>query len=93
MTKRLLFRLLSVPLLLAVFNLGVQVVAHYDGSAHDEDHCTCQVCHVAHAAVSKPAAQTQMAVPLQASRFAPAEKRVTRTESASVLSIPRAPPV
>ena len=36
---------------------GLQVVAHFDGNSHDEDHCTCQVCHIGHAAVPQPAAQ------------------------------------
>ena len=92
MTRRLSLRLLAVPLILAVLVLGTQVVAHYDGDGHDEAHCTCQVCHIAHAAVPQPAAQAQIEVPFQISRFAPAETTVSRIESASVLSIPRAPP-
>ncbi len=55
-----LVRLLTVPLIVAVFILGVQVAVHYDGTSHDESHCTCQVCHIAHAAVPQPSAQAQI---------------------------------
>lgn len=92
MARRYSLRLIALPLILAVVTLSVQVVAHYDGDGHDEAHCTCQVCHIAHAAVPQPAAQAQIEVPFQISRFAPAETPASRIESASVLSIPRAPP-
>jgi hypothetical protein len=92
MTRRLSLRFLALPLILAVFVLGTQVVAHYDGDGHDEAHCTCQVCHIAHAAIPQPAAQTQLEVPLQVVRFAVHEAADCTVESASVLSIPRAPP-
>jgi hypothetical protein len=84
--------LLVLPLILAVFILGVQVVAHFDGNSHDEAHCTCQICHIAHAAVPQPAAQTKIQVPLRIVRFAPLEAPVPSVESASISSIPRAPP-
>ncbi|HWF37031.1 MAG TPA: hypothetical protein VG322_00835 [Candidatus Acidoferrales bacterium] len=92
MARRYSLRLIALPLILAVVTLSVQVVAHYDGDAHDEAHCTCQVCHVTHAAVPQPATQAQIEVPLQISRFAPSETLASRIESASILSIPRAPP-
>jgi hypothetical protein len=92
MPRRLTIRLLAVPLILAVFILGVQVVAHYDGNSHDESHCTCQVCHIAHAAVPQPSAQAQIQAPLRVVRFAPSETSASTVESASILSIPRAPP-
>ena len=84
--------LLSVALVLAIFILGLQVVAHFDGNSHDEDHCTCQVCHVAHAAIPQPASQTEIQAPLRTARFAPPEQSSVTVESASILSIPRAPP-
>lgn len=85
-------RLLALTLVLATFILGVQVVAHFDGSSHDEDHCTCQICHIAHAAVPQPAAQTQIQAPLQVARFFASERSFVAAEPANILSIPRAPP-
>jgi len=93
MSKRLSLRLLALSLILAVFVLGLQVVAHFDGNSHDEDHCTCQICHIAHAAIPQPAAQTQIQVPLWVAAFYPFEQSSTTVESASGPSIPRAPPV
>jgi hypothetical protein len=90
--QQLSIRLLAVPLMFAVLVLGSQVVAHFDGNSHDEAHCTCQVCHIAHAAMPQPAAQAQIQVPLRVVRFASSETSVRTVESASILSIPRAPP-
>jgi hypothetical protein len=90
--KRLPLRLLAVPLMVAVFALSLQVVAHFDGNSHDEAHCTCQVCHIAHAAIPQPAAQTQTQIPLQATIFAVFEQSPSTAESANTPSIPRAPP-
>jgi hypothetical protein len=90
--KRLPLRLLAVPLMVAVFALSVQVVSHFDGNSHDEAHCTCQVCHIAHAAIPQPAAQTQTQIPLQATIFAVFEQSPSTAESANTPSIPRAPP-
>ena len=92
MLRRLKIRLMAIPLILAVFILGVQVVAHYDGDGHDEAHCTCQVCHIAHAAIPQPAAQAQVEVPLRIARLALSQFRTPTVEFASILSIPRAPP-
>ena len=92
MLKRLAVRLLPIPLMLAVFALGTEAVSHSHGVSHDEDHCTCQVCHVGHAAVPQPAAQAEIIVPLLTERFAPAEASSLLPESADIASIPRAPP-
>jgi hypothetical protein len=92
MRRRFPLRSLAVPLILAIFILGVQVVAHFDGNSHDEDHCTCQVCHIAHAAIPQPAAQTEIQAPLWISRFASSEQASVTAEPANILSIPRAPP-
>jgi hypothetical protein len=93
MPKRLSLRLVATPLILAVFILGVQVVAHFDGNSHDEDHCTCQVCHIAHAAVPPPAAQAEIQVPVRMARVALSEQSAVAIELVNTLSIPRAPPV
>jgi hypothetical protein len=92
MSKRISIRLVTLPLILSVLILGAQVVAHYDGDAHDEAHCTCQICHIAHAAIPQPAAQTRIEVPLRPTWFAPPETPASTVESASISSIPRAPP-
>ena len=92
MSKRISLRLIAAPLILAVFILGVQVVAHFDGNSHDEAHCTCQVCHIAHAAIPQPATQAQVEVPLSVARLALSEWQTSTIEVASILSIPRAPP-
>jgi hypothetical protein len=92
MPKRITVRLAAIPLILAVFILGVQVVAHFDGNSHDEDHCTCQVCHIAHAAIPPPTARTQIQTPLRSASFAPPEHLSVTVEFANTLSIPRAPP-
>jgi hypothetical protein len=90
--QRIAKRLLVLPLILAVFSLGSEAVSHSHGISHDEDHCTCQVCHVGHAAVPQPTPQAQIVAPLLTERFAPAEAAFLVHESTDVASIPRAPP-
>ena len=90
--KPIATRLLALPLILAVFVLGAQAVSHSHGLSHDEDHCTCQVCHVGHAAIPQPTAQAQITAPLLIARFAPAEALSLLLESTDIESIPRAPP-
>ena len=92
MRNPLRIRLLVASLILAVFALGTEAVAHSHGLTHDEDHCTCQVCHVGHAAISAPAGQTPVKAPLAEARFAPAEALPISLESSDTVSIPRAPP-
>jgi len=90
--KPLDIRLLVLPLILGVFTLGTEVVAHSHGFSHDEDHCTCQVCHVGHAAIPQPGARTQIKTPLAVERFAPAVTWSLSPESPDIISTPRAPP-
>jgi hypothetical protein len=85
-------RLLALPLILAVFVFGAQAVSHSHGLSHDEDHCTCQVCHVGHVAIPQPASQVQIKAPQVTERFAPAETWSLSPESPDIVSIPRAPP-
>jgi hypothetical protein len=85
-------RLLVLPLLLAVFALGTEAVAHSHGLSHDEDHCTCQVCHIGHAAIPQPTAHAQIKASLLIARFAPAEVLPLSPESPDAVSVPRAPP-
>jgi len=92
MRKRIAIRLLILSLSLAVLALGMQAVSHSHGISHDEDHCTCQVCHVGHVAISQPTVQAQVRTPLLVARFAPAEASSLLLESAHITSVPRAPP-
>jgi len=90
--KPIAIRLLALPLILTVFALGAQAVSHSHGFSHDEDHCTCQVCHVGHAAIPQPTAQAQITAPLLIARFAPAEASSLLSEPTDIQSSPRAPP-
>jgi hypothetical protein len=92
MSKRISVRFLTVLLLLTFFALSTQVVAHSDGLSHDEAHCTCQLCHISHAAVPQPAAHAQIENTLQVAKFTPEEQTAAVATSAGILSIPRAPP-
>ena len=93
MPKRITTRLFALALVLCVFALGTQVVAHSDGANHDEAHCTCQICHIVHAAVPQPAAQAQIQVSLVVGWHAFAEESSDFSQTENILSIPRAPPV
>jgi hypothetical protein len=90
--KPIAIRLLALPLILAVFVLGTQAVSHSHDISHDEDHCTCQVCHVGHAAIPQPTAQAQITAPLLIARFTPAEASSLLPQPADISCIPRAPP-
>ena len=92
MGKPIAKRLLALSLMLAVFALGSEAVSHSHGVSHDEDHCTCQVCHVGHAAVPQPTGHAQLEAPLMLALLAPAEFGFVLPESIDVASIPRAPP-
>lgn len=92
MRKPLAIRLLALPLILAVFSFGTQAVAHSHGTSHDEDHCTCQVCHVGHVAIPQPASHTQIKASVVSTRFAPDEISSPSPESPEIVSVPRAPP-
>ena len=85
-------RLLVLPLILTVFALGAEAVGHSHGISHDEDHCTCQVCHVGHAAIPQPTALAQINAPLLVARFSPSEIASLSPESTDTVTNPRAPP-
>jgi hypothetical protein len=90
--KPLAIRLLVLPLILSVFALGTEAVSHSHGISHDEDHCTCQVCHVGHVAIPQTTAQAQIKTTPVVQRFAPVEISCSSPESPDIVSIPRAPP-
>jgi hypothetical protein len=90
MTKRLTRYLLAVALILSVGALGTHAVAHWHAHPYDEDHC--QICHIGHAAIPRPAIQMAAQSPSPISRFALAEDFTPDLEAVRTLSIPRAPP-
>jgi hypothetical protein len=90
MPKRIALRLLAVALILTVSALSTHAVAHWHSQTYDEQHC--QVCHVGHAAIPQPAAQSAVQAPVLVARFALAEQSTPDLGPARTLSIPRAPP-
>lgn len=90
--RKVILRLLALPLILAVFILGAEAVSHSHGFSHDEDHCTCQICHVGHAGISQPIARSHIKVQLAVASFTPFEKLPFVYEWTDILSVPRAPP-
>jgi len=92
MRKLIAIRLLALELIFAVFVLGAQAVSHSHGISHDEDHCTCQVCHIGHAAIPQPTAQAQINFLLLVAGFVRSEKWSLMLESTDIVSVPRAPP-
>jgi hypothetical protein len=85
-------RILAVVLLLAVCAFGVQAASHWHDLSHDEDHCTCQLCHVGHVAIPQPAGHVQIESALPVARFIPIEKLSLGAEALVIQSSPRAPP-
>ena len=90
--KKIAARALAVALMLTVCALSTQVVAHSDGLLHDESHCTCQLCHITHAAIPQPAAPAKIEFSPRIARFTPVEQPAAAAASASILGFPRAPP-
>ena len=92
MTRKIVSRLLITLLLLAVCAFATQGVAHSHDITHDEDNCTCQVCHVGHAAIPQPAHSAGTHSAPLIIRFLPAEESAVAAEVIATPSIPRAPP-
>jgi hypothetical protein len=92
MAKKITHRLLTALLLLAVCAFATQGVAHSHGVTHDEDGCTCQVCHIGHAAIPQPAHSAQSQSSLLVARFVSAEESEVAAQAVTAPSIPRAPP-
>ena len=90
--KKTAARALAVALMLTVCALSTQVVAHSDGIIHDESHCTCQLCHITHAAIPQPAIHAKIEFSPRITRFALLEQAAVASAPVNILSIPRAPP-
>jgi hypothetical protein len=89
--KRILYRLLAVALVLSVGFFAVQTAGHWH--AHESDAQHCQVCHIGHVAVTRPAAQVKLFAPMTVARFAGTKAQLVRFEIVGTHRIPRAPPV
>jgi hypothetical protein len=90
--RKLAARLLTVALLLSVLGFSTQGVAHSHGVTHDEDGCTCQVCHIGHAAVPQSTHSGEILSSPLIARFTPAEEFEVAAEVIATPSLPRAPP-
>lgn len=84
--------LIAIVLIVALCAFSTVVVAHSDGLGHAEDHCTCQLCHIQHAAVPQPSAPVQMPLALHVVRCVSEEQPLTFVTSDFIPSVPRAPP-
>jgi hypothetical protein len=93
MARKIISRLVTITLVLAVCAFATQGVAHSHGVTHDEDRCTCQVCHIGHAAIPQAAHSSNINSSLLIARFVPAEESEVAAEAIATPSIPRAPPV
>lgn len=90
--KKLTSRLLTAVLLLAVCAFATQGVAHSHDLTHDEDNCTCQVCHIGHAAIPQSSHFVLGSSSPLIARFVPAVESAVAVEVIATPSIPRAPP-
>jgi hypothetical protein len=93
MAKKLASRLLTTLLLLAVCAFATQGVAHSHGVTHDEDNCTCQVCHIGHAAIPQSTHSGEILSSPLLVRLILIEESEVAAEIIATPSIPRAPPV
>jgi len=90
MSKRVLMRVLSVALILAVGALAIHAASHFHADACGEQHC--RVCQVGHVAIPQSAPHVVMQAPEPVARFTPAEEPVAVFDPVRNSSIPRAPP-
>ncbi len=82
----------AILLIIGVCVLSTVVVAHSDGLGHNEEHCTCQLCHIQHAAVPQPSAPAVVVLALCAVRRICEEQTLTIEAAGLIPSVPRAPP-
>jgi len=92
MAKKITSRLLTIALVLAICAFATQGLAHSHGVTHDEDKCTCQVCHIGHAAIPQSTHSGEILSSPLIVRFIPAEESEVAAEVIATSSIPRAPP-
>jgi hypothetical protein len=84
-------RALAILLMLSVCVFVAQGVNHSHSDGSDERHC--QVCHIGHAAIPKPAAQPFSTAYFPVERFALSRELPPSIETPFSQRIPRAPPV
>jgi hypothetical protein len=84
-------RAVAILLMLSVCVFVAQGVNHSHADGSDERHC--QVCHVGHAAIPKPAAQPLTGIQFPIARFAFVRVLPPNIEPVFTQRIPRAPPV
>lgn len=92
-SARLSTRVLGFALALAILAFGTQAVCHWHGIYHDEDHCSCQVCHVGHAAIPQAAARVEFRQSALHQSALPPARAFVASGFQLTPSIPRAPPV
>jgi hypothetical protein len=83
-------RLLAILLMLVVCVFVAQGINHFHEHSADEQHC--QVCHIGHAAIPRPAAQPLAAAHFPIARYAFSAPAPPQTEAEFSQRIPRAPP-
>lgn len=84
-------RILALLVMLSVCAFIAQGVNHSHADGSDERHC--QVCHVGHSAIPKPAAQPLSTAQFPVVRFAQLGELAPTVETVFTQRIPRAPPV
>jgi hypothetical protein len=84
-------RFVAILLMLSVCLFVAQGVNHSHADGSDDRHC--QVCHVGHAAILKPAAQPLTGIQFPVARFALIRELPPSIEPVFTQRIPRAPPV
>jgi hypothetical protein len=83
-------RLIAILLMLSVCAFVAQGVNHSHADGSDERHC--QICHIGHAAIPKPAAQPISSSHFPVARFAQVRELPLEIEAVFTQRIPRAPP-
>jgi hypothetical protein len=83
-------RLIALLLMLAVCVFVAQGINHFHEHSADEQHC--QVCHIGHSAIPRPAAQPLATSNFPIARYAFTAPAPPQTEVEFSQRIPRAPP-
>jgi hypothetical protein len=83
-------RLIAILLMLSVCVFVAQGINHFHEHSADEQHC--QVCHIGHAAIPRPAALSLAAAHFPIARYAFTAPAPPETEAEFSQRIPRAPP-
>jgi hypothetical protein len=90
MRKRIITRLLSVSVALALALLATHAISHWHNDTNLDDNC--QICHVGHAAIPQPPSPVTQQSPAPVARLAIGDESVPYLDLVGTPSIPRAPP-